>query len=131
MCGSKLLFFCTSRGFADGPAGAVVVASLPPPVIGISHTTVPGSAPCRVLSLPSAPTTSTRPRTVVVVTCDVACACNPVAPAHNIAIQINNLILLSLIVDGSSLTARHFRRLLARASYCAVSIHLLKKELPS
>jgi hypothetical protein len=44
--------------------------------------------------------TSTRPRTVVVVTRVVACACNPVAPAHSIATQINTL--LWFIVDGSS-----------------------------
>src|SRR5258706_2290749 len=100
MCGSKLLFFCTSRGFAAELGCGTVVASPPAPVIGVSHTTVPGIAPCRVLPLPSAPMTSTRPRTVVVVTCDVACACNPVTPAHNIATQIK--ILLWLIVDGSS-----------------------------
>src|SRR5260370_25964478 len=102
MWGSKLLFFCSSRGFADGLGGAAVVASPPAPVIGVSHTTVPGIAPCRVLPLPSAPMTSTRPRTVVVatcdVTCDVACTRNPVAPAHNIATPINTL--LWLIVDA-------------------------------
>jgi hypothetical protein len=43
--------------------------------------------------------TSTRPRTVVVVTWVVTCACNPVAPAHSIAAQIQ--LLLWLIVDGS------------------------------
>src|SRR5229473_8471061 len=130
MCGSKLLFFCASRRFAD-ETGVAVVASPPAPAIGVSHTTVPGIAPCRVLPLPSAPMTSTRPRTVVVATCDVACTRNPVAPAHNIATQIN--ILLWLIVDGSSLTIHLgvLQRLLARASYRAVSIHLLKKELPS
>src|ERR1700674_6135602 len=102
MGGSKLLFFCTRRGFAGGLGGAAVVASPPAPVIRVSHTPVPGIAPCRVLPLPSAPMTSTRPRTVVVATCDVACdvACtrNPVAPAHNIATQINTL--LWLIVDA-------------------------------
>src|ERR1700674_4861827 len=127
MCGSKLLFFCPSRGFAS-ELGVAEVAS-PPAPIGVSHTTVPGSAPCRVLPLPSAPTTSTRPRTVVV-TCDVPCACNPVAPAHNIAPQTN--ILRSLIVHGSSLTAHPgtLQRLPAMASYRAASIRL-KKELPS
>src|SRR6202165_85719 len=98
----KLLFFAPSRGLADGLGAAAVVASPPAPVIRVSHTTVPGIAPCRVLPLPSAPMTSTRPRTVVVATCDVACdvACtrNPVAPAHNIATQINTL--LWLIVDA-------------------------------
>src|SRR5258708_3439172 len=105
MCGWKLLFFCTSRrnvaGLAVGLAGAAV-ASPPAPaiVIGVSHTTVPGIAPCRVLPLASpAPMTSTRPRTVVV-TRVVACACNPVALAHNIATQIH--LLLWLIVAGSS-----------------------------
>src|ERR1035438_2130249 len=85
MCGSKLLFFCTSRGFA-AELGVAVVASPPAPVvvIGVSHTTVPGIAPCRVLPALPAPMTSTRPRTVVVVTCVVACECNPAAPAHNI-----------------------------------------------
>src|SRR5713226_2940647 len=97
MCGSKLLFFCASRRFAD-ETGVAVVASPPAPAIGVSHTTVPGIAPCRVLPLPSAPMTSTRPRTVVVATCDVACTRNPIAPAHNIATQINTL--LWLIVDA-------------------------------
>src|ERR1035437_1428538 len=99
MCGSKLLFFCPSRGFAGGFAGELgvaVVASPDAPVIGVIHTTVPGIAPCRVLPAPPAPMTSTRPRTVVV----VACACNPAAPAHNIATQIK--ILLWFIVDSSS-----------------------------
>src|ERR1700674_952210 len=98
MGGSKLLFFSTSRGLPDGLGGAAVVASPPAPVIGVSHTTVPGIAPCRVLPLPSAPMTSTRPRTVVVATCDatcdVACTRNPVAPAHNIATQINIILCL-------------------------------------
>jgi hypothetical protein len=44
--------------------------------------------------------TSTRPRTIVVVAGAVACACNPVAPAHTTATQINTL--LGFIVDGSS-----------------------------
>ncbi len=99
MCGSKLLFFCTIRGFSGGFAGELgvaVVASPDAPVIGVIHTTVPGIAPCRVLPAPPAPMTSTRPRTVVV----VACACNPAAPAHNIATQIK--ILLWFIVDSSS-----------------------------
>src|ERR1035437_6506285 len=102
MCGSKLLFFCTSRGFAEG-LGIAVTASPPAPVvvIGVSHTTVPGIAPCRVLPVPPAPMTSTRPRTVVVVTCVVACAGNPAAPAHNIATQIR--ILLWLIAHLSFL----------------------------
>src|SRR4029077_20860582 len=102
MWGSKLLFFCTSRGFADGLGGAAVAASSPAAVIGVSHTTVPGTAPRRVLPLLSAPMTSTRPRTVVVATCDATCDVagtgNPVAPAHNIATQINTL--LGLIVDA-------------------------------
>src|SRR5258708_4272743 len=106
MCGSKLLFLCTSRGFAGELAGK------------------PGTSP-------SAPMTSTRPRTVVVVSCDVACACNPVAPAHNIATQTN--ILISLIVDDSSVTAPLgvTQHLLAMASYRAASIHPLKRGLPS
>src|SRR5260221_13760886 len=102
MCGSKLLFLGTGRGLAGNLAGKPGT-SPPPPVIGVSHPTVPGIAPRRVFALPSTPTTSTRPRTVVVVSCDVACACNPVAPAHNIATQTN--ILISLIVDNSSVTA--------------------------
>src|ERR1700730_11384990 len=106
MWGSKLLFFCTSREFAGGAGVAAVVASPPAPVIAVNHTTVPGIVACRVLPLPSAPATSTWPRTIVVVicddTCDVACACNAAAPTHNIAPQINKLIFLWLIVDGSS-----------------------------
>jgi hypothetical protein len=47
--------------------------------------------------------TSTRPRTVAVVTVVGACACNPVAPEHNIAAQIR--IPLWLIVDNSPLMA--------------------------
>src|ERR1035437_6974694 len=73
MCGSKLLFFCTSRGFcaglagglAEGFGGAAVSPPTPVAVIGVSQTTVPGIVPC-LLPAPPAPMTSTRPRTVVV-----------------------------------------------------------------
>src|SRR5271169_2343544 len=109
MCGSKLLFFCTSRGFCAGLAGApaedsaaTTVASPLAPITGsgVSHTTVPGIVPCRLLPLPVASMTSTRPRTVVVAARVVSCARNPAAPAHNIATQIK--ILLWLIVAGPS-----------------------------
>src|ERR1035441_9097788 len=101
MKGSKILFFCTSRGFCAGPAGGLggtAGASLPAPVIGVSHTTVPGIAPCRVLP---APMTSTRPRTVVAAACVVAWACNPAPPAHITATQIRTP--LGLILESSSL----------------------------
>src|SRR5208282_957386 len=97
MCGSKLLFFCTRRGVCAGLAGASGVATTSPvAVTGVSHTTVSGIVPCRLLL--ASPITSTRPRTVAVVTCVVVCARNPAAPIHNIAIEVQIKILLCLIV---------------------------------
>jgi len=106
MCGSKLLFFCTSRRFGSGIAAGLMdelgvpAASPADPVIGaaigVSHTTVPGMAACRVL-----PATSTRPCTDAVDAGSVAdacvaavCACSPSAPAYTIANASTNFLWL-------------------------------------
>jgi hypothetical protein len=133
MCGSKLLFFCTSRGFCAGLAGGLPWRTRRRHSSFASrsrHRRQPHHR-ARNRSLPRLPARAGDLDAAVHQRCRgycvVACACNPTAPAHNIATQIR--IVLWLIVERSSSMAH--LSFLMWLSCRATRINRLKKELPS